>query len=76
MYKNVETEYGNYTPSNPMLYQYGIACRLGYNGNSFYINLSSGISVFTTDLDYGNKTINNNTISKFAIGYKLGRRKK
>lgn len=72
IYKEVKTENLEYKPSNPMLYQLGSSGILGYNGDKFYINFSTGISLFITDLDYGNTAYYNTTKAKLAVGYKLG----
>ena len=71
MFKNVETESLVYKPSNPFLYQLDMAGALGYNGDQFYVSFITGLDLYNTDLDFGNKALLGITNAKLVLGYKL-----
>jgi hypothetical protein len=71
MYKHIETENLSYTPSNPMLYSLDMAGAFGYNGRRIYVNVTTKLGIFGTDLDYGNKSYQSGFNAKLSVGYKL-----
>jgi hypothetical protein len=72
VYKNVETESISYHPNNPLMYQFILGSLLGYNGKTYYINISMSYAYYKTSLDFGNSINYNTTIAKLALGFKLG----
>lgn len=71
MYKNIETESFSYTPSNPMLYSLDMTGVFGYNGHRIYVNITSKLGIYGSDLDYGNKSYHSGINAKLSVGYKL-----
>ena len=69
--KTVTLQDGGYKPSNPILYKLDIDLALSYNVERYYINLTYGTGIYSTDLDFNNKYRFNLTMAKLAFGYKL-----
>lgn len=76
MNKKITLQDGNYRPSNPMLYKLDFTLALGYRVERYYINLTYGTGVYSTDFDFDNKYLFNLSKAKFAIGYKLKAKKR
>jgi len=76
MTKKVTLQDDSYKPSKPMLYKLDLGIALGYNVKRYYINLTYGTDVYSTDLNFGNKYAFNLTKAKLAFGYKLGANRK
>ena len=55
MNKKITLQDGNYRPSNPMLYKLDFTLALGYRVERYYINLTYGTGVYSTDFDFDNK---------------------
>ena len=71
MNKKVTLQDGSYKPSNPMLYKLDVNLALSYNVERYYINLTYGTGIYTTNLDFDNKYLFNLSMAKLAFGYKL-----
>ena len=71
-HKSIENPFGEYKPSDPMMYQFRITSAVGYNGKNIYLNLSMTHINLHSDLDMGNRGVFNNTNAKLVLGYKLG----
>ncbi len=74
MYKEVQSETSFYIPSNPFLFHFYLEGILGYNRKRFYLNISMGLGLHGTDLDYDNSAQFGTTNAKLAFGYKIRRR--
>ncbi len=71
MYKRIETENLSYTPSNPMQYSLDMAGAFGYNGHRIYVNITTKLGIYGSDLDYGNKSYQSGLNAKLSVGYKI-----
>ena len=71
MYKNIETENFSYIPPNPMLYSLNMSGAFGYNGHRIYVNITTRLSLLTSDLGYGNNSSHSGYNAKLSVGYKL-----
>ena len=71
MNKKVTLQDGSYRPSNPMLYKLDFTLALGYKFKRYYVNLTYGTGIYSTDFDFDNKYLFNLSKAKLAIGYKL-----
>lgn len=72
--KDVQTEFGTYSPSDYLLAHAVIEGILGYNGTKYYVNLAMQFSLYKTGIDFGNQVGYKTAQAKFAVGYKLGRK--
>ncbi|WP_344729954.1 DUF4421 family protein [Corallibacter vietnamensis] len=71
MNKKVELQHDSYRPSNPMLYKFDFSLAVNYNIDRFYVNVSYGNGVYSTDLDFDNRYLFNLSNAKLAVGYRL-----
>lgn len=69
--KTVTLQDDSYMPSDPLLYKVDIDFALSYNVERYYINLTYGTGIYSTDLDFNNKYRFNLSMAKLAFGYKL-----
>ncbi|MEO8932979.1 MAG: DUF4421 family protein, partial [Xanthomarina sp.] len=76
MYKQGFTETGDYKVSNPLLYKLDFEAGVGYSYKRFYVTLTYGSGLYTTNLDHDLHYLFSNTKAKFSLGYKIRVNKK
>ncbi|KAB1067742.1 DUF4421 domain-containing protein [Tamlana haliotis] len=76
MAKKTYNDSGSHNVSKPMLYKIDYHAGLGYLYKRFYVTLTYGNGLYTTNLNEGANYHFGNTKAKFAIGYRVNTNKK
>jgi hypothetical protein len=70
-YKKIQTVTSDYSPSNPLIYNFNFFGAVGYNGKKYYVHVNLGTDLYKSDLDFNNESLLRVTKGKLIFGYNL-----